>query len=370
MEKTRRNDDKMKYNNCNNIMQPSLETTLRNFCRNEGIINIANKLNVAVGTVRRWIDMGTVPKSYTFDLYRISSIPVDYSQFSYKEKDQYYTDEAVALYCFNKFKEVIQIYGVMEIDYTYIEPSVGKGGFYNILPEHRRIGIDIEPKCQTENMITCDYLSWKPVVETNLESKKYIVIGNPPFGLRGHLALKFLNHSSQFAEFVCFILPQLFESDGKGAPRKRVHGFNLIHSEKLFTDYKDPDGNNIRVNCVFQIWSKHYLNNEYTLKQQDKEDMKVYSLSDGGTPSSTRNKEMFDKCDAYIPSTCFGEENMRCYATFTDLPKKRGYGIKFYKNRDDYITKARNIDWSKHAFLSTNSAYNIRTSQIINALSS
>ena len=41
---------------------------------------------------------------------------------------------------------------------------------------------------------------------------------------------KFINHSFEFANYVCFILPQLFESDGKGVPRKRVKGYNLIHS--------------------------------------------------------------------------------------------------------------------------------------------
>ena len=38
-----------------------------------------------------------------------------------------------------------------------------------------------------------------------------------------------LNHSNKFSDYVCFILPQLFESDGKGVPRKRVKGFNLLH---------------------------------------------------------------------------------------------------------------------------------------------
>jgi hypothetical protein len=52
------------------------------------------------------------------------------------------------------------------------------------------------------------------------------------------LALRFINHSNNFhAEYVCFILPQLFESDGKGVPRKRVKGFNLIHSEKIETNF-------------------------------------------------------------------------------------------------------------------------------------
>ena len=32
-----------------------------------------------------------------------------------------------------------------------------------------------------------------------------LVIGNPPFGLRGQLALKFINHASEFSEYVCFV---------------------------------------------------------------------------------------------------------------------------------------------------------------------
>ena len=49
--------------------------------------------------------------------------------------------------------------------------------------------MDIEPKI--ENIDTQDYLSWLP----SDKQKKYIVFGNPPFGLRGQLALKFINHS-------------------------------------------------------------------------------------------------------------------------------------------------------------------------------
>jgi hypothetical protein len=111
-------------------------------------------------------------------------------------------------------------------DYTFIEPSAGNGSFLKILPINRRIGFDIEPKFI--EIIEQDYLEWSPC-----ENKKYIVIG----GLRGQLALKFINHSSKFADYVCFILPQ----DGKGVPRKRVIGLNLIHSEKLDTEFEFPD---------------------------------------------------------------------------------------------------------------------------------
>ena len=32
---------------------------------------------------------------------------------------------------------------------------------------------------------------------------------------------------------------------------------------------------------------------------------------------------MFYKCDAYLPSTCFGKENMKYYNNFDKLPRKK-----------------------------------------------
>jgi hypothetical protein len=70
----------------------------------------------------------------------------------------------------------------------------------------------------------------------------------------------------------------------------------------------------------------------------------------------------------YLPSTCFGKENMKVYESFKDLPGKKGYGIIFYQDVDNYINKCKNIDWSEVSFLSTNSACNLRTSQIAKQL--
>jgi hypothetical protein len=323
---------------------------------------VSEQLNVAVGTVKRWILLNNVPKQYIFELMKLAKIEIDYSKFSYKEKDQFYTPTETSKYCFAKFLEIIAKYDDDEKTYTYIEPSAGDGSFLELLPLERRIGLDIEPK--HKEIIKQDYLEWVPK-----DNKKYVVIGNPPFGLRGQLALKFINHSGKFADYVCFILPQLFESDGKGVPRKRVVGFNLLHSEKIETAFKYPDKKTIKVECIFQVWSKHHRNAKYNITIPNSKIMKVYSLSDGETPSTTRNKKMFYKCDIYIPSTCFGKENMRCYDNFDELPKRKGYGIVFLVNKEENIRRFKEIEWSEVAFLSTNSAYNIRTSQIINQLS-
>lgn len=325
--------------------------------------DIATNLNVAIGTVKRWVELNNIPSAYTFELLKMNNIEINYEEFTYKDKDQFYTPIETATYCFNKFKLICKEYGDSEKDYTYIEPSAGNGVFLKLFPKNRRIGMDIEP--QHEDIITHDYLTWKPSKKEN----KYCVMGNPPFGLRGQLALKFINHSAQFADYVCFILPQLFESDGKGVPRKRVQGFNLIHSEKIESNFTYPDNKIVKVECIFQIWSKYKQNDLYKLTTHNEDLLKVYSLSDGGTSSTTRNKKMFHNCHAYIPSTCFGKENMKYYDSFESLPGKKGYGLVFYQNKESNIEKCKNINWSTVAFLSTNSAYNINTSRIFSQFS-
>ena len=327
------------------------------------IKEISKKLNLAIGTIKRWIELKNVPNSYTFDLLKILSIKIDYSQYSSKEKDQIFTPLHTAQYCYEKFTKKMEELGENIEDYYYIEPSAGDGSFMRVLPINKTIGMDIEPR--GENIEENDFLEWTPSAQ---DVRKYIVFGNPPFGLRGHLALKFINHSYNFSDYVCFILPQLFESDGKGSPRKRVIGYNLIHSEILVTSFYEPDNSEINVNTIFQIWSKKHTDIRYSLYPNvdtKNELLKVYSLSNGGTSSSTRNKKMLDKCDIYLPSTCFGKENMRLYNCFNDLPDKRGYGVVFHiVDKEKLIEKAQNIDWSNISFLSTNSAYNLRSSKI------
>ena len=338
-----------------------LNNVFKNILKETSIKDISLKLNVTVATVKRWVELGKVPKYYTFELMKLANMEINYSNFSFRDKDQFYTPRETALYCLNKFQEVMNALGDKPEEYTFIEPSAGNGNFYKLLPENRRLGFDIEPQC--DGIIKRDFLTWQPNFQNN---EKIVVIGNPPFGLRGHLALKFINYSSTFSNYVCFILPQLFESDGKGVPRRRVFGLNLIHSEKLNTHFESPNREFINVRCIFQIWSKNHINEMYNITPIPTETLKIYSLSDGKTPSTTRNKKMLYGCDVYLPSTCFGKENMKYYENFDTLPRRKGYGIIFLQNKEENIEKFKNINWSNIAFLSTNSAFNIRKSQIAN----
>jgi hypothetical protein len=284
---------------------------------------------------------------------------------SYRVKDQFYTKPDVAEYCFNKFKEVAKGLDINLNNYTFVEPSAGCGHFYRLLPHERRIGIDIEPQKsimlqeEWKDLIKSDYLLWQPNIKN-----KFVVIGNPPFGLRGKLALDFINKSNPFADMVAFILPQLFNSDGKGVAGKRVIGYKLAHTENLpINSFIYPDGIEVGINTVFQVWTK--INTDKIkikpIKTCDSY-IKVYSLSDGGLPANTRNKDMIGKCDIYLPSTTFS--GMKAYDSFYDLPHQRGYGIVIYKNKKGIRQLLKNHNWEKTAFPSTNSALNLRTSLI------
>ena len=315
---------------------------------------IARTLGLAPGTVKRWIELQNVPEQYTFDLLRMLGQTIDYTKYTPKQKDQFFTPGDIAARCWEIFQQVVPI---DPDDYNWVEPSAGDGSFLEVLPE-TTLAFDIEPR--HERIQQQDYLQWTP----QDTSKPYVVFGDPPFGLRGHIALQFINHSAAFADYVCFILPQFFESDGKGAPRKRVQGFHLLHSEKVAGSFRVPGSTDVDIHGVFQIWSKTDSNPKYALVEPKHKKLTVYSLSDGGTPSSTRNKDKLTTCDVYLPSTCFGRESMRPYDSFEELPGRKGYGIVFHEDRETLMQKCKETDWASVSFLSTNSALNLRTSII------
>jgi hypothetical protein len=327
-----------------------------------GLREIKRKLDLHAGTIKRWIKLNKVPENYFNDLNFLLGKKYNFKE-EFRDKDQFFTNEKISKYCYEKTLEILGEFGINQEEYIFIEPSAGCCNFYNLFPKNRRIGVDIDPKGNKE-LIKENYLYFFPEKE-----KKYIVLGNPPFGLRGNLALRFINHSYNFADIVAFILPPLFDSDGKGVPKKRVKGYKLAHTEKLPLDsFEYPDGKKVEIATIFQVWTKintHKITEE--IPETCKNFVKIYSLSDGGTPSSTRNKKMLDKCDVYLPSTCF--KGMKPYNSFEELPNRRGYGVVILKNKEKIKNILINeIDWEKVSFLGTNSSLNLRTTLIENEL--
>jgi len=285
--------------------------------------------------------------------------------------DQYFTKETVALDLFKKTCEIISKYEGNIDDFHWIEPSAGNGIFFNLLPKNKRTGLDIKP-LNTE-IKQANYLEY-----ILPENNKNIVIGNPPFGHRGVMALKFINHSKK-ADYVCFILPMFFESKGKGSIKYRVNGFNLIHSERLPKNsfYTPSDNKSVDVKCVFQIWSKkNKLNNEEFSWYNNRKSEPFGDLVKIFTVSLAKNREcgkrwIFDeKADFYISSTF--HNNISIVDTFEEVKYKSGVAIvlttKDEKTKQNLKELLKSTDWEKYGSLATNSCYHIGKSNIFQVL--
>jgi hypothetical protein len=155
--------------------------------------------------------------------------------------DQFYTNNDISIKCYNKLKEMVNIESYDNI----IEPSAGNGSFYNLLNKEKRIGIDLEPKC--DGLVKMDYLEF--IHDLN---KRYLVIGNPPFGKVSSLAVKFFN-KSKYADCIAFIIPRTFKR--VSIQNKLDLNFHIIYNEDLplnpccFTP-------KMSAKCCFQIWVK------------------------------------------------------------------------------------------------------------------
>ncbi len=284
--------------------------------------------------------------------------------------DQYFTNKELAKSLYQKTYDFIIQYETNIDDYIWLEPSVGEGCFFDLLPENKKLGVDISPL--GNDIIKSDYLKF------NLPNEKLIVIGNPPFGHRGVMALNFINHS-QKAEYVCFILPMFFESKGKGSIKYRVKGFNLIHSEILPKNsfYVPTTQKTVDVKCVFQIWSKnHKLENEefswYNNRHKEPfgDILKVYTVS-LAKKRECGKKWIFDrKADFYISSTFHNKISI--VYSFDEVKYKSGVAIVFTTENETIKNTVKQIlettDWKKYASLATNSCYHIGKSNIFHVL--
>lgn len=92
--------------------------------------------------------------------------------------DKYYTPEHIVDKCLETLYNTIDKKFITEI----IEPSAGNGAFSNKI--QNCIAYDIEP--ENKNIIKQDFLN------LDIEYKKgRLIIGNPPFGEKNIMAVKF-----------------------------------------------------------------------------------------------------------------------------------------------------------------------------------
>ena len=131
-----------------------------------------------------------------------------------------------------------------------VEPSAGRGAFYNLLPVKNRLGFDTDPKC--EGIKKQNFFAWK--CELPKAKNKIIFIGNPPFGVRGKIALEFIKRSFNFGDTVAYILPLTFR---KFLTQKRLpFTARLIHATPLpANSFLLENGRDYKAKTEFQIWT-------------------------------------------------------------------------------------------------------------------
>lgn len=159
--------------------------------------------------------------------------------------DKYYTPKNTVELCVNKVKEVVGV----DFD-VVVEPSAGGGAFIEAIENTfsgDKVYLDIEPT--VDGVAEQDYLT---LDVDGFKQKNVLVIGNPPFGTRNTLSVKFFKKSIQYADVIAFILPisQLNNN-------QQMYEFDLVSSTDLGgLPYTNEVGKERKVHCCFNIYKR------------------------------------------------------------------------------------------------------------------
>jgi predicted RNA methylase len=160
---------------------------------------------------------------------------------------KFYTKPKIAKHCCELVREHVDIEYAKD---CVIEPSAGNGAFIQGLQQmcKNTIFIDIKPD---NNLITKqNYLTYHHTDKSKY--RKTHVIGNPPFGFKGSMAIKFFKKSAQFADSISFILPLSFAK--KSMQHSVPLQFHLKHSWILPQNAFKFHNKDVHIPSVFQIW--------------------------------------------------------------------------------------------------------------------
>lgn len=172
--------------------------------------------------------------------------------------DQFYTKNDVAN---QLISSLFSIFPTLKKEYRFIEPAAGAGSFLvalgkNKISKKRIKAYDIDP--QDSTILKIDYLDLKiPYSNYN------VIVGNPPFGKRGRMALEFLNKGLKESDIVAFILPNIFNR--YSIQKKIDQEASLLLNISLQEDSFIFEEKSYAVKCCFQVWVKNNrLGNDYT----------------------------------------------------------------------------------------------------------
>lgn len=174
------------------------------------------------------------------------------------KNDKFYTKNSVVI-------DLLKYLNLSEYN-TVIEPSAGNGSFSENIEHNNLISMDIEP--EGPNIIKMDWFDYQPTYNV---TDKVLVIGNPPFGNQGSLAMKFIKKCDELGvDTIAFILPKSFK---KESVKNRVPlKYHLINEVDLLDNSFTLLGDVYDVPCVFQVWVKFDVNRQIK-KSKTKSDL-------------------------------------------------------------------------------------------------
>ncbi|MCG8624579.1 MAG: hypothetical protein MJE68_21615 [Proteobacteria bacterium] len=253
--------------------------------------------------------------------------------------DQFYTNPAYAKECY----DVLLAYlpkDMAEKAY-FIDPSAGDGVFYDLLPAGRRAGVDVAP---AHNRIKqADFLKWKPSRGTK---PNRIVIGNPPFGKRGNLALQFLCHASEIADTTALILPMCFSKHALQS--KLPTDLRLLKQHDLKREaFRLPNGKPYKVKTEFQIWSRVIDGENFRQLEAepiDHPDFDMYQYNNTKEALSVFDK----KFNFAVP--CQGWQNYKRRVRDAAKCEKNKQWMLFYATTKTIQERLENIDYGELAY--------------------
>ena len=168
--------------------------------------------------------------------------------------DQFYTQHEVARTCWGELCSLLRkglLSKALGESPFFVEPSAGDGVFYDLLPDRRRVGLDIAP--MHPKVKEWDFLNG--VYRLRSAKRRTVVVGNPPFGKRGKLALQFFQRAFEMADTVAFIVPVIFRKFfiHKQMPEevKWIYG-NALPADSFRTAKQSV----YSVRTEFQVWTR------------------------------------------------------------------------------------------------------------------
>ena len=276
--------------------------------------------------------------------------------------DQYFTARAIARERFANLEAVARRNGIDLSRHVFLEPSAGDGCFTDLLPRGRRVALDIAPRNAATQK--ADFLEWQPE-----KGRRYVVVGNPPFGVRGATALAFVNRAALFADMVAFILPMTFESDGKGGALTRVDSrMSLLHQEELPPNafYDAKSGSEMDINCVWQVWAAVTPVIPRPTPPDCSEFVDIRTVCTA--PNRRCGLRQMGEYDFFLQGTFYDNRPPVVVRDFAEVKYGSGYGVIIKKNKKRVAAALLAADWRRHSSRATNHCRHIRMRHIADAL--